>query len=235
MKVTRDQLKAWAQRRKATEATAALRNRVSYDERILDYLTAEPESVKPSEADLVVARLPDGAKTRVGSLLAVVKGYGNIFPVNAAQGAEGRHRERCPGEGGAAPQAGQVSGIPGAGEADGVGGLYQHFYQHYIAAQATVSDSEVAAYLRAHPEAFPARELTPEVATNIRSQLSAPRQKERFQALVADLRQKTKITIDEKLLAALKLRRRPGSEEESRTQRSKGKSQESEGRSQSET
>jgi hypothetical protein len=203
MTMNRDQLRAWAQRRKGVDSAFALRRQVSFDERVLDYLTAEPESVKSSDADLVVARLPDGSKTRVGTLLPIVKGYGNIFPSmrrkalkedieNDVLEKEARRMKLDKSR----EYEEQVKRMTSQG-------LYQYFFEHYISAMATASDSEVLAYFRAHPEQYPPGELTPDVAINIRSLLSVPRQKERHRAVIDELRAKTKITVNEKLLATL--------------------------------
>jgi hypothetical protein len=203
MTMTREQLKSWAQRRKGVDSAYALRNQVSYDERVLDYLTTEPESVKPSDSDLVVARLPDGSKTRVGSLLPIVKGYGDVFPSVRRKALKEDIENDILEKEALRHKLDQSAEYKEQVKKMTAQGLYRYFFDHYIAGPATVSDSEVTAYFRAHPEASPSKELTPDVATNIRSQLSAPRLKERFETLVAELRQKTEIKINEKLLAAL--------------------------------
>jgi hypothetical protein len=199
-----DQLKSGAQRRKGYDSMYALRGRVSYDERVLDYLTAEPESVKPSDSDLVVARLPDGAKTRVGSLLPIVKSYGDVFPSMRRKALKEdiendvleREAQRLKIDKSPEYQE-QVKRMTQQG-------VYKFFYERNIVAPSTASDSEVSAYFRAHPELYPGKELTGDVAANIRQQLSGPRQKELYQRLVAGLRAKTTITVNEKLLAELK-------------------------------
>ena len=204
MTLSWEQLKSWAQRHKGFNALYALRARVIYDERVLDYLTTAPESVKPSDSDLVVARLPDGAKTRVGSLLPIVRDYGDVFPsVRRKALKEDIENDILEKEAlrlklDKSPEyREQVKQMTAQG-------LYQFFFQSYVAAQARASDSEVVAYFHAHPEMYSALELTPDVVTNIRSRISVPRQTERLETLVAELRQKTKITVNEKLLAALK-------------------------------
>jgi hypothetical protein len=204
MNLTHAQLESSAKRRKTEEYLRGLHNRVQYDERALDYLTTNPDSVKPSDAETVVARLPDGSQTRVGSLLSVVKSYGDVLP-SARRKALKEYIESGVLEGEArrlkldqTPEyLAQLKYLT-----DRV--LYEFCSDRQIIAPSRVSDSEVNAYFHQHPESFPTQELTPDEATNIRGQLSQSRQQERVKTLMTELRKSATITIDEKLLAALK-------------------------------
>jgi len=202
--LTHEKIVASARRRAGSELIRGIRARVSYDERVLDYLTSNPDSVKPSDAELVVARLPDGSKTRVGSLLPIVKDYGDVFP------SVRRKALKEDIENDVLEKEALRLGLDKSPEYQAVlkrmteQGIYQAYYQHAVTAAVQVSDSEVAAYFQEHPERFPAKELTPELAKSIRTQLMSEQGKQRFEALVAELRAKAKITIDEKLLAELK-------------------------------
>jgi hypothetical protein len=197
-------LESSAKRRKTEEYLRGLRNRVQYDERVLDYLTANPDSVQPTDAETVVARLPDGSQTRVGSLLPLVKSYGDVLS-SARRKALKEYIENGVLEGEArrlkldqTPEyRAQLKYLT-----DRV--LYEFCVERQINAPSRASDSEVSAYFHQHSESFPTPELTPDEATNIRGQLTQPRQQEIAMTLLAELRKSATITIDEKLLAALK-------------------------------
>jgi hypothetical protein len=198
------QLESSAKRRKTEEYLRGLHNRVQYDERVLDYLATNPDSAKPSDAETVVARLPDGSQARVGSLLPVVKSYGDVLP-SMRRRALKEHIESGVLEGEAlrlkldqTPEyRAQLKYVT-----DRV--LYEFCTDRQISAQSRVSDSEVSAYFHQHPESYATKELTPDEASNIRGQLMQPRKQERVKMLMTELRKSATITIDEKLLAALK-------------------------------
>jgi hypothetical protein len=202
--LTREKIVASARRRAAADFIRGIRARVSYDERVLDYLTSNPDSVKPSDAELVVARLPDGSKTRVGSLLPIVKDYGDVFPsVRRKALKEDIENDVLEKEAlrlGLDKSPEYQAGLKRMTEQ----GIYTAYYQHAVTSAIQVSDSEVAAYFLKRTPQSTAQELTPDLEKNIRMQLKSEQGKQRFDALVAELRAKAKITIDEKLLAALK-------------------------------
>jgi hypothetical protein len=204
MTIPHDQLELSARSRKAAEFIQGIRNRVQYDEHVLDYLTANPDSVRPADSALVVARLPDGYKTRVGSLLPLVKSYGDVFSsVRRRALKEDIENDILEKEAlrlkldKTPDYQAQLKRLT-----DKV--LYEFCFDRQVNARSRPGDSEVTAYFHEHPETYPARELTPELAADIRGQLMRPKQQENLAQLVGELRQKARISIDEKLLAVLK-------------------------------
>jgi hypothetical protein len=204
MTVKHDQLGLSARARKAAEFIQEIRDRVQYDERVLDLLTANPDSVKPSDSAIVVARLPDGSKTRVGGLLPIVKGYGDVFPSVRRRALKEDiendilEKEALKLKLDKTPDyQAQLKRLT-----DKV--LYEFCFDRQVNAQSRPGDSEVTAYFHEHPETYPAKELTPELAADIRGQLMRPRQQENLAKLASELRKSARISINEKLLAALK-------------------------------
>lgn len=198
-----DRLEQSARTRKAAEFIQGIRNRVQYDERTLDYLTANPDSVKPSDSATVVARLPDGYKTRIGSLLPVVKSYGDVFPSVRRRALKEDIENDILEKEALKLRLDKTPDYQAQLKKLTDELLYEFCFDRQVNSQSRPGDSEVAAYFHEHPEAYPAKELTPEIATNIRSQLMRPRQQENLANLVGELRKKARISIDEKLLAAL--------------------------------
>jgi len=204
MTIKHDQLVLSARARKAAEFVQEIRNRVQYDERALDFLTTNPDSVKSSDSAMVVARLPDGYKTRVGSLLPTVKSYGDVFPSVRRRALKEdiendileREALRLKLDKTPDYQA-QLKRLT-----DRV--LYEFCFDRQVNARSRPGDSEVTAYFHEHPETYPASELTPELAADIRARLMRPRQQENVAKLASELRAKARISVDDKLLAALK-------------------------------
>lgn len=204
MTVKHDQLELSARARKAAEFIQAIRNRVQYDERVLDLLTAYPDSVKPSDAEVIVARLPDSSKTRVGVLLPIVKGYGDVFPSVRRRALKEDIENDVLEKEALKLKLDKTPGYQAQLRRLSDKVLYEFCFDRQVNAQSRPGDSEVTAYFHEHPETYPAKELTPELAADIRGKLMRPRQQENLAKLVSELRTKSRISINEKLLAALK-------------------------------
>jgi hypothetical protein len=204
MTQTHTQFESSARRRKAEEYLRGLPDRVQYDEPLLDRLTRSPDSLQPSDAESVVARLPDGYEFRVDSLLPVVKSSGDTLA------SERRKALKDHVENDALERELRRLKLDKTTDyqtklkvlTDRV--LYQFCSDRQIDVPSRASDSEVNAYFHQHAELFPGKELTSDVAANIRGQLFQTRREERIKTLMTGLRDSSAITIDEKLLAALK-------------------------------
>ena len=75
----RPQIQALARQQKASDYLQSLRDRVTYDEQAVDDLTRRTDSLTPADNDRVVARA-EGMNVRIGGLLPIVRGYGDVLP-----------------------------------------------------------------------------------------------------------------------------------------------------------
>ncbi len=197
------QLVSSAKRHKAVDYMRSLHDRVQYDERRLEHVTTNPDSVKPSDAESVVARLPGGSVIRVDSARALLKGLGDI-PASARRPALTGTIENVVLERELVRL--RLDKTPEYQDqlrllTDRV--LYQFCLGRQIDDKSQASDSEVNGYFHQHPELYPGKDLTSDVASEIRNKLRQPRREERIRALNAELRKSASITIDEKLLTSL--------------------------------
>jgi len=77
--------------------------------------------------------------------------------------------------------------------------LYEALYRREVAGQVSVGEADVADYFAAHRDRYPGG-LTPEVGGLIAGQLREERQRARLEEYGAELRERAKVTINEKAL-----------------------------------
>jgi hypothetical protein len=196
----RKQIMKNAGNRKAENFINALRNQVQYDEGTLDYLTSKTDSVRPEDSLLVVARLPNGYKTRIGYLLPIVRSYPTVFPYLKRRALkEDIERDILVKE---ALRLGLDRTADFKREFKRVveGGIYNYYNQRVIASAVQITPEQVQDYEAQHPDQYGGKPLD-QVADQIKLQLQNQQRQQMYDSLLNALKARAKIQIDRKLLA----------------------------------
>jgi hypothetical protein len=199
----RPQIEALARQRKGGAFIDEIRARVTYDEGALDLLTGKPDSVRPGDMERVVASRPDGNKVRIGGLLPIVRGYGDILPALRRQALKEDIENDLLEREALRLKLDKTPEFRNEYRRQTEAGIYQYFYQHAIAGRALATEPEMRAEFQQHPEAYQGRTFD-EVQDYLKERLTTDHRQRMYETMIGDLRRRGRITIDHKLLMQIK-------------------------------
>jgi hypothetical protein len=203
VRVYRPQIEALARQRKARNFVQQIRGQVTYDEEALDLITRKSDSLSPEDLLRVVAKRPDGYKTRIGGLLPIVKRYPTVYPALKRKALKEDIENDILERAALRLKLDRAQHFRSEYEKAATSGTYQYFYSRVLNDREKVTDADVAAEYEQHPERYAQRKLE-EATPEIRARLTADRRQQRYEALVKELRGRARITIDRRLLARVK-------------------------------
>jgi peptidyl-prolyl cis-trans isomerase C len=204
-------LKQLQRRALANEYMARLRARITYNPEGLDILAKPVDSISAAEKDVAVAYKDKSKYVKVARLLGVAARFPPMLDTTMKRYAVRRYiEEDLMYEDALRMGLDKEPDIVRQLAAEREDVLYKALFKKEVTDKLEVTDADVFDYFRAHRDNFPSPDSN-QVAGMIRSRLLTERRDARTQDYLAGLKAKSKITINEAALAAVKKETTAGS------------------------